>query len=1376
MARVFVSHANEDFVLAREVHQWLIEAGHEVFLARDLRDGIAVGQEWEQRLHDELRRADAVVCVLTSAYLASQWCTAEVAIVRSRGGKLLPLQAEPGVVHPLLKAVQHTDLTQDPEAVRPFLIGALRLVAVIWPEGRSPFPGLRPFEIDQHRVFFGRTEETKELAELLRSPAEHAKGAALLVVGPSGCGKSSLVRAGLVPVMAGEPGWWTLPPIVPGADPVAALARELAAATRQLGLDLTVAQVRQQLDNGRLGELADELLLASPSDPWRRLLVVVDQFEELLTQTTPTERARFAELLRPALAGRVQLVATLRPEFLDQLLADPDLVTLPTQVYPLRPLRREALRAVIEKPAGLAGINLDDGLVDRLVDDTAGGEALPLLAFTLAQLADGITRGGRLSRTRYDQLGGVQGALSRQADAALTDARTTGGRSGEQVIGGLLRLVTVDEQGHPTRWRVNPAELPDHVVAELNAFVARRLLITDTDNGVGIIGVAHEAFLSAWSPLAGAIATNVMALRTCRAVENATTEWHDNGRPSTRLWGGDHLGSAMTDIGGGTTQVDAVAKYRPRHWSPRRHRMLVTGHVGLTPKARDFLHASIRRDSLRRRRGVSVLSVLLIIALIGAGVALVQQHDAKKQLRVATARQLVAEADRLLESDLRTALKLGLAAQGIHPDGETHSGLVNMLTNTRYSGTLTGHADAVLDAVFAPDGRTLATGSRDHTVILWGVADPTRPQRLSQLLTGHTSELRLAFTPDGHTLATNGEDNTVILWDLTDLARPQRLGRALTGHTDPVSEVAFAPDGRILATADTRGAVILWDVSDPASPRQLGQPLYAFTSIVNSVAFAPGGRTLATASRGGSVALWDIGDPAQPHELSRPLSESPDPVSSVVFTPDGRTLATADARETGGKVILWNVTDPARPQQLGQPLAAHTGAVYDVAFAPDGHTLATASERDAVILWDITDPARPQQLGQPLAAHTGAVYDVAFAPDGHTLATAGDDRTVILWEVTDPARRRLGQSLIAHTSAVYDVAFAPDGRTLATASERDAVILWDVTDRARPQRLGQLSTGQTEPAHNVAFAPDGRTLATASEGDAVILWDVTDRARPQRLGQPLTGHADFVRGVAFAPDGRTLAVGSADHTVILWDVTDRARPQRLGQPLNAYHSHFGLSFMLEFAREGHTLATNDEDDTVILWDVTDPARPQPLGQPRLDHPNPLLRTMTLASDGHTLAVAGADNINVDKGGIKTTVILWDLTDPARPHQRGQPLTVYTELAVVMAFAPDGHTLVTAGESGRVIFWDLTDPARPQQRGQALNTHTASVTSVAFAPDGRTLATASRDTTVILWDLTKLKDLQDHAIERACSIARGGLNRDDWDRYIPELPYQDTCPG
>ncbi|MGH3996204.1 MAG: toll/interleukin-1 receptor domain-containing protein, partial [Pseudonocardiaceae bacterium] len=546
MARVFISYANEDLTRAREVHRWLSAAGHEVFLDQDSRDGIAVGEQWRQRLRERLRWADAVVCVVTVASVVSSWCTAEIVMAQEWGSRLLPLRAEPDDDHPLLADVPHIDLAQDPAAARAALTAALRRVDAAggsgWPDDRCPFPGLRPFDVGWRRVFFGRAEEIKALTELVRSAAE---GSALVVVGPSGCGKSSLVRAGLLPVMADEPGWRTLPPILPGADPVGALARELATAARRTGLDWTVEQVERRLDGDGLTPLADELLLAGPDGPQRRLLVVVDQLEELLTQTPPAQRARFAELLRPAVTGPVRVVATLRPEFFDQLLADPELAALPTRAYPLRPLHREALRLVIEGPAQLAGIEVEAHLVARLVQDTDSGEALPLLAFTLAQLAEGVSRGGQLSIERYEQLGGVLGALARQADVALVEAVSAVGRDRKEVIVGLLRLVTVDEQGSPTRWRVRRDELPAPVLTELDAFVARRLLSTDTDNGTVVIGVAHEAFLSAWPPLAEAIAANVSALRARRAIQRAAEEWDDNGRPPIRLWGGGQLSAAV---------------------------------------------------------------------------------------------------------------------------------------------------------------------------------------------------------------------------------------------------------------------------------------------------------------------------------------------------------------------------------------------------------------------------------------------------------------------------------------------------------------------------------------------------------------------------------------------------------------------------------------------------------------------------------------------------------------------------------------------------------------------------------------------------------------------------------------------------------------
>jgi energy-coupling factor transporter ATP-binding protein EcfA2 len=461
VAKVFISYASEGIVVADEVRRWLEADHHEVFLAQDLRVGIAAGEAWRSRLYERLRWADAVVCVVTSASVASIWCTAEVSSALLWGIRLIPIVAERGVVHPLLSGIQHIESTDNQVDVPVALTEALRRVDTGggwgWPDDRSPFPGLRPLEVEDHRVLFGRTQEVGQLAGLLRSPVERTEGVVLLVVGPSGCGKSSLVRAGLLHVMAGEPDWWTLPPMLPGADPVAGLVRELAATAKKLGLDWTLEEANHRMQDGGLTGLAGELLLTAGA---RQLQLVMDQFEEVLTQAPAAARSQFAQLLRSALGGPVQVVATLRPEFLDQLLGDAALEGLPTRLYPLRPLGRDALRAVIEGPCRLAGIRVDEELVARMVADTDSGDALPLLAFTLAQLSEGVGRGGQLSPRRYDDIGGVRGALTSQADAALAEACEVTGRSPKQVIAGLLRLATVDEQGRPTRWSVPRDVLP----------------------------------------------------------------------------------------------------------------------------------------------------------------------------------------------------------------------------------------------------------------------------------------------------------------------------------------------------------------------------------------------------------------------------------------------------------------------------------------------------------------------------------------------------------------------------------------------------------------------------------------------------------------------------------------------------------------------------------------------------------------------------------------------------------------------------------------------------------------------------------------------------------------------------------------------------
>ncbi|MGW1051761.1 WD40 repeat domain-containing protein [Streptomyces sp. NPDC002521] len=406
---------------------------------------------------------------------------------------------------------------------------------------------------------------------------------------------------------------------------------------------------------------------------------------------------------------------------------------------------------------------------------------------------------------------------------------------------------------------------------------------------------------------------------------------------------------------------------------------------------------------------------------------------------------------------------------------------------------------------FSPDGRTVATGSWDHTARIWDIGSGPRTRPAAVLLGHPTIVWSVAFAPDSRTLVSVG--GSTLLWDVTDPAHPKRVS-AIPGGA---YQAAFSPDSRVLADSDR-----LLDLRDLS--------LGTHDDVVTSVAFAPGGHLLASASWDGTARLWQVtgGRALWPLAVLRGHTRF---VRSVAFGPDGRTLVTASEDTT---VRVWDVTDPRRPR-LTSLLAAHAGEVAGAGFGPDGHLLAVWAQH-AAGLWDLTDPARPRPLSR-IAEGGPAITMASFRPDGRTLVTStGESGSLRFWDIGDPRSPRELPSPF-RSDPLTNGMFSPDDRSLAAVHRTDRTVwLIDAGDLRRPAKVMRLRASGSW-LYALAFSADGRRLAAGAADGKILLWDVSGPAAPAVL----TGPANPVPAVAFGPHGNTLATGGNDFTVRLWD-------------------------------------------------------------------------------------------------------------------------------------------------------------------------------------------------------------------------------------------------
>ncbi|MFI9330319.1 hypothetical protein ACIGZJ_22575 [Kitasatospora sp. NPDC052868] len=1246
-----------------------------------------------------------------------------------------------------------------------------------------PYPGLKPFETGDARWFFGRDDLVAQVLAELDCDAEGP----LVIVAPSGAGKSSLLRAGVLSALAagrlpGSAGWSRLL-LTPTERPV----DELTARLEQI-VGVGAAEVRRA--SGAGPDAVASALRASLGTS--RLLLVVDQLEELFTLCTDEpQRHAFLDLLAALAAGPepvATVVCALRSDFYSRCVAySPLRSALQHRQIVLGPLTQENLREAVLFPAREVGLVLEPGLVELMLADLgeAGREAgrLPLLAHALRAVWH-QRQGNTLTVGGYRTTGGIGQAVATSAERIYSGLDPAGQAAAQAMFLRLVRIGESTDGTEDTRRRVARSDLPAGLVG---VFTTGRLLTVEHD----VVTIAHEALVRAWPRMRTWIESDRADRLVRQGLEEAAAAWERDGRDPGVLYRGERLAAA------------------------RR----VAHEAG--PIATAFLTASVhraRRAASRRNRVIAVLSALVLVAAAAAATAVRQSLTARSERDTAVFHQILAKADHLRGTDPSLAAQLDLAAYRMRQaDPEAYTRLVNDASSTL--STPLAHRNPVGEVVLSPDGRLLAGVGLHGLLELWDTTEPRHPASRTGLLPGlDTGVLSAAFSPDSRLLAV-GSDGHVRLWDVTDPARP-KAGATLRTNGG-VDAIAFSPDGGRLAVGDDK-QVRVWDLAVPSSPAPLGEPL-GQSGFVTRLRFGRDGNVLvvgvlATNPTDTAVRVWDLTGLAAstPHRTALTVEGRPT-VSWFGMSPDGREVAVAAG---GGTVHRWDIGNPAAPAPLGEPLPGHGNLPASLAYSPDGRILAVAGDDGTIRLWDVTERARPKPLGTPLPGSSptsgplpsdllGNGCEIVFSPDSTTLAAAGGDGTVRLWNVALPEHiTPLGNPLIGHGDAVHSLAFGPDGTTLATAGMDSTVRLWSLPGSRLVQQgdpTGGLSISsdggllavpsddgpsgirilRTTPAGTLAgtgtdhrfkdvwpaaFSPAGRTLATATTDQTLRLWDLHDPASPQAVGSTTTGHQDTINQMIFTPDGGAL-VTNDQTSVRLWNVKDQARPTALGTLVDladqAAHDYGVGIGHLALSADGAVLAVETREGagqtSVRLWDVRDPARPRPAGT--LSAPLGTIESGPPVSVT-SLVVVGTTVILGDQDG---RLHLWDIGDPARPRSRGPAVSAHAVKVTSLALDPQGRTLATSSEDHTVRLWDIRDPSRLRPLGTPLTGHAGPVTALAYSPDGRHLVTTSRDGTVQLRALSS-----DDLSRTVCATTWQALTRTSWERHLPGIPYKPPC--
>ncbi len=1341
-----------------------------VIIPQDFRLGAPVVTEFERAVTD----SRYTVLVLSPAYLADEWATfGELLVshtsVAEQRDRLIPLFLQPCTLPLRVDFRVRLDCTDEISWERE----TARLRALVdQPEPAPeripcPYPGMVPFSAEDARFFYGRDAEVQQMLHHLRYQR------CLFIIGPSGCGKSSLALAGLLPKLVQSnyfpQGFWLVREMRPGGQPLPALVQAIGGAP------------------GQPTQVLADLLAAHP--PAQRLLLAIDQFEELFTQTERAEQSRFIAALQALRTVETcALLIAMRADFYPDLMNSDLWPVHPSQRLEIAPPRGEALRQAIQRPAADVGVHLEAGLLERLLADAADEPGvLPMLQETLVLLW-GEKQRRLLPLSAYERLGsegrsGLAVAVSTKADATLADLSDEQKTIARRIF---LRLVQFGE-GRPDTCRQQPVaalhaagDEPHLFEQTLRHLTDNRLLTLsgeeeDPDRQADI---AHEALIAGWPTLQDWVADRREAEQTRRRLEARVADWMRLGRGSgglldeVELLETEHWMTSRDadDLGYGDTLPALVEASRAaiekveRAKEAARQRELKRAHA-LVEEQRLRAEAEERRAEEERLRAEAeerraeeqaqaarrllmrnrAIMVVGIMTLVMAVFALWFGVRERQQSRVALSSALAAHAQAALDQYPQRSLLLAIEARNAAHIPVAEEALLRALANPSGRG-LGSHGGAVTTVAISADNHWAVAGSTDGTVHMWDLTTQDPATTTTVMHSSGGSVTAIAISSDGRWLVAGSANGVAYLWNLA-ASEPITASIALQGHEDSITAAAISPDNHWLITGSDDETTRLWNLNDLTTTPII---LQDHRSFITTITVSPDGHWLVTGSTSGAVRLWDLTALDSASE-SIVLHGHENSITTTAVSSDSRWLVTGSS---DGTVYWWHL-DVVGSSMMPIALGGHKDSITAVAITSDNHWLVTCSKDGTSRLWDLTD-SNPVANPVVVLDHEGTVTSIALSPNNRWLVTGSDDNNVRLWDLIEQDSSTNPVILRGHEGPITSVAVSSDSHWLVTGSGDNTARLWDLTNPRSFAISYVVLRGHSGGITDLTVSHDGNWLVSGDTAGTVGLYDLSTSSNALSLS--LRAHIGRVVFVSLSNDNRWMVTcGSLDDTLWptearLWDLT---ASDPAAEPITINNLPRFRIDAIALSPDNHWLAVAIDDSmdlagfsgtwsTIQLRDLDSSDQPLVLNElPGRD--GTIIGSLGISLDKRWFAAGCGGEVYPEYSGQFGVIVkpcqsqLWDLS-----ARNPMPIAL-PERTNRIAFSPDNRWLVAGNarlpelhskfpSEPVVMLWNLS-PTGLSTEPVVLPDYEGYITHFAISPDSHWLAAVGSDSTVHLWELT-----------------------------------------